>query len=436
MRAAALGVTPFAVVDLESTGIYPGGHDRIIEIAIVRMTPQLTVEDEWATLVDPRRDIGRTDIHGIRAADVIGAPVFEEIIGDVAQRLDGAIIVGHHLRFDLGFLTAEFNRCRLHSLPELPALCTLKLAYQVLPDAPSRKLELCCEEVGILHEDTHTALGDARATSQLLAVLIERAQRRTQVQLAELGCEPLHFPAEGWLAGLGPSGKRLTRDGAAAKVKQERSYLARLVASMLGDEATGPTAAEYLALVDRALEDRRVTSDEAHQLVAMAEGWGLTRADVLEAHRAYLTSLASEALVDGHLTAAERQDLEAVCDLLGLHQAALDVLLTPVARPRQRADSAARTAAAGLSHDLRGQSVCFTGEFLGIWHGERITREIAEKLAADAGLEVRSAVTKALDLLVVADPDTQSGKASKARQYGTRIMAEQAFWKALGLPVQ
>jgi len=48
---------------------------------------------------------------------------------------------------------------------------------------------------------------------------------------------------------------------------------------------------------------------------------------------------------------------------------------------------------------------------------------------------VQATVTKRLDLLVVADPDTQSGKAKKARQYGVRIMAEAAFWSALGLPI-
>ena len=38
-RQATLGETPFAVVDVEATGIYPGGHDRIIEVAVVRMSP-------------------------------------------------------------------------------------------------------------------------------------------------------------------------------------------------------------------------------------------------------------------------------------------------------------------------------------------------------------------------------------------------------------
>ena len=57
-------------------------------------------------------------------------------------------------------------------------------------------------------------------------------------------------------------------------------------------------------------------------------------------------------------------------------------------------------------------------------------------MASDAGLEVRASVTKKLELLVVADPDTQSIKARKAREYGVRIMAEAAFWRALGLPVE
>lgn len=68
--------------------------------------------------------------------------------------------------------------------------------------------------------------------------------------------------------------------------------------------------------------------------------------------------------------------------------------------------------------------------------GTRISRALAEQLAGEAGLEVRSCVSKGLSLLVVADPDTQSIKAKKARQYGVRIMAEAAFWRALGVVVE
>ena len=49
---------------------------------------------------------------------------------------------------------------------------------------------------------------------------------------------------------------------------------------------------------------------------------------------------------------------------------------------------------------------------------------------------VAKSVTKALDVLVVADPDTLSGKALKARDYGTRIVAESVFWRMVGVEVE
>ncbi|MGH7365645.1 MAG: exonuclease domain-containing protein [Candidatus Rokuibacteriota bacterium] len=426
----AMGETPFAVVDLETTGIYPGGHDRIIEIAVVKTTPGLEVVDEWTSLINPGRDIGRTDVHGIRAGDVAQAPTFAEIAADVGELLRDAVIVAHNLRFDLRFLEAEYSRCRL-DWPELPGLCTLDLAFRLLPDAPSRKLAYCCSQAGILQEDEHEALGDARATAQLLARFVEMARDRRLTTLEALGCEPLTLPAAHWLAGATRTGKRLARDRAAALGREERSYLSQLVQGMPGDEGRSPREAEYLALVDRAIEDRRVKKAEADHLARMAASWGMTRSDVLEAHRAYLASLASEALSDRQVTDAEHRDLLEVCDLLGLHQTTLDVLLTIAQPSKERTTAAPRPGA-----DLRGQSVCFTGELLGALKGERITRDIAEKLASAAGLEVRASVTKKLELLVVADPDTQSIKAKKAREYGVRIIAEAAFWRALGVPVE
>lgn len=247
--------------------------------------------------------------------------------------------------------------------------------------------------------------------------------------MQDLGCETTDVSGADWLGGRTPTGRRFARDLAASKRAQERTYLARLVERMLGDEARSPREAEYLSLLDRALQDRRVSQAEAEELTATAGAWGMTRSNVLEAHRVYLASLVSEALVDAEVSAAERRDLEAVCDMLGLHRAALDVLLSappPVAPRREEFGSG----------ELRGKSVCFTGEMLGRLRGERITREIAEKLSAEAGLQVRVSVTEKLDLLVVADPDTQSIKARKARQYGVRIMAEAAFWKALKVPVE
>jgi DNA polymerase-3 subunit epsilon len=84
---------------------------------------------------------------------------------------------------------------------------------------------------------------------------------------------------------------------------------------------------------------------------------------------------------------------------------------------------------------LKGLSVCFTGALVGRIDGEQITRSEATELATEAGLVVRSGVSKGLDLLVVADPDSPSGKAQRARELGTRVMAEAVFWRAIGAPI-
>ena len=56
---------------------------------------------------------------------------------------------------------------------------------------------------------------------------------------------------------------------------------------------------------------------------------------------------------------------------------------------------------------------------------------IRKALAEEAGLSVKSAVSSKLDILVLADPDSKSGKSRKADELGVRKMAEPVFWRTL-----
>ena len=49
----------FAVIDVETTGLFPGGHDRVIEVAVLRLGSDGTPTQEFATLVNPGRDVGQ-----------------------------------------------------------------------------------------------------------------------------------------------------------------------------------------------------------------------------------------------------------------------------------------------------------------------------------------------------------------------------------------
>lgn len=100
----------FSVLDTETTGLFPGGHDRIAEIAIVRMNRDGEVLDRWETLVNPQRDLGKQSLHGIRSCDLLGAPTFSDLAAELAWRLSGTVLVAHNLSFDARFLDAEFRR--------------------------------------------------------------------------------------------------------------------------------------------------------------------------------------------------------------------------------------------------------------------------------------------------------------------------------------
>lgn len=425
---AMLGEYSFAVVDIETTGLFPG-RDRIVEIAVVRVDHTGEPEEEFVTLVNPERDVGPTRIHGITARDVLAAPKFREIAGDVAAVVAGAVVVAHNARFDADFLDAELRRVT-DQHPPLPTLCTMRLARRIDGTATSYRLAALCEHLGLpIPETAHSALDDARATAQVFGVLLRRALDRGVKTLRALGCSCEPAPTSAW-----PS---LPRGGAVVTRKDlrrrgEPSYLMRLVSRLQADPAHGDDETqEYVDLLDRVLEDRVVTEAEAEGLFETATRWGLSRDRVLSIHQSYLEALVRAAVADGVLTPAERDDLQLVARLFGYDTGTLDVMLRAVC---SRGSATVVDNLAPARKSLAGLSVCFTGDSrLTLQGRQRLTRAKAEELAARAGLIVKKSVTRDLDLLVVVDADSLSRKAITARRYGTRIVAEKVFWDMLGI---
>src|SRR3954467_8132993 len=161
---------PYAVIDVETTGFSPAAGDRIVEVAIARVDAHGRIEDEYATLVDPGRDVGPVFVHGISNTEVLGAPTFADIAGELLDRMDGAVVVAHNATFEERFLAAEFARMGL-ALPLNPALCSLWLARRTL-QAPNHKLTTLARVTGLSTAGAHTALGDVRTVAALLPQML------------------------------------------------------------------------------------------------------------------------------------------------------------------------------------------------------------------------------------------------------------------------
>ena len=190
----------------------------------------------------------------------------------------------------------------------------------------------------------------------------------------------------------------------------------------------------YQNLLERVVEDRRISGAEARALEDLARSCGLGRDAVQQVHEAYLRGAVALSMADGVVTELERRELDEFAAILGLDLGLVENLIGDgeAIRPVRVLGPP------GTSEELnslRGCSVCFTGELQGTMGGMPISREAAHVLATNAGLTVARSVTKRLDVLVVSDPDTQSGKARKAREYGVRVIVESAFWRTIGAPV-
>jgi DNA polymerase-3 subunit epsilon len=414
---------PIAVIDVETTGLFPHRHDRVVEIAAVVLDERGVIEREFVSLVNPSRDVGPSSIHGLASADIIHAPQFGEIAGALVETLQGTVaIAAHNVRFDRQFLLNEFERIDA-DVPELYSVCTMELAG-------GGSLGHCCDCYGVTRDgNAHHALGDARAAARLLAALLPDSSKLKD----DIGRRiPIRWPTV-----TRPQKALVTREASRHRQAQPPSYLQRLMGrAHLAREpvATEGSMMAYAAVLDRVLEDRHISDAEGDSLVEMATQWGLNDDQIHFCHRHYLRQLVIAALADGVVPDAERRDLRVVAKLLGQDRSDLDATLrdaqcelatAPASPPEQRSVPTA----------LGGKRVCFTGEHQCTLNGKPISREMASALATSAGLDVVDNVSRKLDFLVLADPESQSGKARKARAYGVRILHEAVFWKTIGIGV-
>ena len=69
----SLSAGPIAVIDVETTGLFPFRHDRVVEVAAVIARADGRIEREFVSLVNPARDIGPSSIHGLTSEDILDA---------------------------------------------------------------------------------------------------------------------------------------------------------------------------------------------------------------------------------------------------------------------------------------------------------------------------------------------------------------------------
>ncbi|MDE2967465.1 MAG: exonuclease domain-containing protein [Chloroflexota bacterium] len=158
----------YAAIDLEMTGLKPG-FDEIIEVGIVRCTPERVLE-RWSSLVRPLEmpPLRVQRMTGITPDMLADAPQWSDIEEQVRSLLDGATLIGHNVQFDEKFL-------EIHGfVSSTPSIDTLPLAQIIDPAADSHRLGDLCRRYGVDLQGGHRALADAEAARAVFLGLRNR----------------------------------------------------------------------------------------------------------------------------------------------------------------------------------------------------------------------------------------------------------------------
>lgn len=164
------------VADTETTGLLlpkSAGLEkqpRVIELCLVRLEGS-TIVSEHNWLINPEQEITAeiTKITGIKNEDLVGKPLFRELLAEIEPILAGAdFFIAHNAHFDRTMIKNEFARCERTGYP-WPAknVCTVQEFRHEFGKFP-KLVDLYERKLGRPLAQTHRALDDVKALIEVL----------------------------------------------------------------------------------------------------------------------------------------------------------------------------------------------------------------------------------------------------------------------------
>ena len=184
----------FVVLDVETTGLQ-ASRQRIIELAIVRFRGGEPA-NVWESLCQPGRRVPAyiVKLTGIDDVMLEEAPRFADVAGAVVELLQGAVVVGHNVEFDLAFVNEELKRADFAPLIN-ERIDTLMLGSRLLPGLRKPTLQAIAAKLGLDPgvRERHRAGRDATLTGMVAVSLLRHARDAGYRTLDDL--KPIARPA-------------------------------------------------------------------------------------------------------------------------------------------------------------------------------------------------------------------------------------------------
>ena len=162
------------VLDCETTGL-DTNEDRILSIGAVALHQNvIVVEDCFSVFIKQNKKNAKSvAIHGIVENENQSLYSEAEAIEKLLQFLGNALIVGHHIAFDLEMINLSLKRLGLPKLKNKSKDTSYLYAqFKGVQIGMQVSLDDLCMEFNIPKKERHTALGDAFLTAQVYQRLV------------------------------------------------------------------------------------------------------------------------------------------------------------------------------------------------------------------------------------------------------------------------
>ncbi len=190
--AISIPDTRFVVFDTETTG-FNLFKDRILSIgALSIVNSSISVKNSLEIyLAQKYYDPKTASIHGILKNEKTHYYSEEEGLVLFLNYIENAVLVGHHIQFDINMINKALARMEL---PELKNHCidTANLYKKTLLKTPllAKKQVYSLDEIATKYDisvkDRHTAMGDAYITAIAFLKIIARLEEKDALQLGDL----------------------------------------------------------------------------------------------------------------------------------------------------------------------------------------------------------------------------------------------------------
>lgn len=297
--------TPVAIIDFETTGL-TAGYDRVVEVSVVRIDPGEKPRLAFDTLVNPRRPMAATEVHGITDTDVEKAPTFKDIAGELVAATAGCVVAAYNVYFDVQFLDFELGNAGVDHTP--PHFCLMYMR-PMLGLGSRCKLEEACKSHGVEHTASHIAADDAMASAELFVKYLAEIEAKginTYGDLAKL--KKYKFVDSFRLSPL--------PDASVFGLARCQATVSRTVVSSNQNPPRNPAAA-YWDLLKSVLVDLEVSDDEVAAIKAEKAAGGLSEDEVRMLHARAFASVISQFAADKRIDSTEQRRLRRLYECLG-----------------------------------------------------------------------------------------------------------------------